>query len=158
MIWRIKKAFRYIKPQINRTLYLSLVRPLLEHAVKVWFPYLRGDINRLEAVQRRATKLSPTLAELPYEARLEVLDLTTLEERRNRGDLIETYKIINGFTKLDPLKFFEFLPQTYPNTRGHCQKIFKVHSSTVKRRNFFDRRIIDAWKQPTDGWCGSFYH
>ena len=34
---------------------------------------------------------------LPYHQRLQRLRLTTLLERRMRGDLIETFKIINGF-------------------------------------------------------------
>ena len=57
-------------------------------------------------MQRRATKLDPELRDLPYEERLKKLKLTTLEERRVRGDMIETYKIITRKEKVDPDKFF----------------------------------------------------
>jgi len=58
--------------------------------------HLRKDINTLERIQMIATKLVPELRHLTYNERLHRLDLTTLEKRRLRGDLIETYKIHIG--------------------------------------------------------------
>ena len=66
----------------------------MEFAVAVWSPYLKVDISILEKVQRRATKLIPELRNLPYEDRLLKIGLTTLEERRERGDLIQLFIII----------------------------------------------------------------
>ena len=77
-------------------LYPVLIRPHLEYCVQVWSPHWVKDINLVEGVQRRATKLVPELKHLSYEERLKRLDLTTLEERRTRGDLLEMYKIIMG--------------------------------------------------------------
>ena len=37
---------------------------------------------------------------LPYSERLQILDLTTLAERRSRGDLIEVYKASQGLSQL----------------------------------------------------------
>ena len=53
-------------------------------------------MERLEKVQRRATKMIWGYKDLSYEERLKRWGLTTLEKRRNRGDLIEAYKIITG--------------------------------------------------------------
>ena len=42
----------------------------------------------------------PELSELTYEDRLREMGLTTLQDRRERGDLITLYKIVNGIEKL----------------------------------------------------------
>ena len=48
----------------------------------------------------------PELKSLTYEARLKRLNLTTLEIRRIRGDLIEVYRILNGLEKINPDSLF----------------------------------------------------
>ena len=60
----------------------------------------------MESVQRRATKIAPTLSLLPYEERLKLLDLLTLKNRRRRGDMIITYKMLNGLIDIDRENFF----------------------------------------------------
>ena len=52
--------------------------PTLEYCVQVWSPFLAGDIDSLEMVQHRATKLVPSIANLPYEQRLKILNLQLL--------------------------------------------------------------------------------
>ena len=75
-------------------LYKAIVRPPLEYCIQAWSPYLRKDIDMLEKIQWRATKLIPGLRDLTYEERLEECGVTTLETRRLRGDQIEVFKII----------------------------------------------------------------
>jgi hypothetical protein len=53
-------------------------------------------------------KLVTSIKKLPYETRLEKLGLSTLEKRRIRGDLIETFKIINDMENVAMNQFFEF--------------------------------------------------
>ena len=60
-----------------------------------------------EKVQRRATKLVTSLAKLTYEQRLRHLRLHSLYCRRQRGDLIETFKILNGLENVEASNFFE---------------------------------------------------
>jgi len=62
---------------------------------------LRNDVDCLENVQRRATKLVRGLKDKSYEDRLRILGITSLEERRNRGDLIQVFRIVKGFDKVD---------------------------------------------------------
>jgi len=78
-------------------LYKSLIRPKLEYSIQAWRLYLRKDIDLLEKVQRRATKLMCRDKSVGYYERLRYLGLTTLETRRLRGDLIEVFKIFKGF-------------------------------------------------------------
>ena len=76
-------------------LYKTLVRPHLEYCVQAWSPHLKKDIEILESVQRRATRMVNKCRGLSYEERLKVCGLTTLERRREQRDLIETYKLIS---------------------------------------------------------------
>ena len=46
------------------------------------------DIDKLERIQRRATKMIPELRDLSYESRLSQCGLTTLDTWRLRGDQI----------------------------------------------------------------------
>ena len=64
-----------------KKLYTSYVRPLLEFAIPVWNPYLKGDKDTLERVQHRATKISSSLKNKKYDARCN-LNLTSLSGRR----------------------------------------------------------------------------
>lgn len=60
-----------------------------------------GDVEKIENVQRRATKQVPNLKNMEYNERLKKLKMSTLKYRRMRGDMIEVFKIINGI--YDPL-------------------------------------------------------
>jgi len=90
-------------------LYKSLVRPHLEYCCPIWTPHYNKDIIVIEGVQQRATKLVQDIGHLRYDERLEYLGLTHLDRRRIRGDLIETYKILNGVYSIFPRDtFFQF--------------------------------------------------
>ena len=72
-------------------LYLALVRLHLDYAVQCWSPYYRMTIDKLEAVQRRMTKMIQGIRNLTYKDRLKHLNLYSLERCRVRGDLIEVF-------------------------------------------------------------------
>ena len=93
MLGMLKRTFVKRNEKIWKKLYTTYLRPHLEFGVSAWNPYLKKDINTLEKVQRRATKISPTIKNLTYENRLQALKLTTLKKRRIQGDLIQKFKI-----------------------------------------------------------------
>ena len=147
MLGRIKRTFTCMDQEMFMSLYKSLVRPRLEYAVQTWNPYLQKDITKLEKIQRRATKLVPALADLPYEERLRRLELTTLQERRHRGDLIQVFKILKGIDLVNAGDKFLQL-QAGPRrhrTRGHPLKLSKPRHRTHKRNMFFSSRVVDSW-------------
>jgi len=117
-------------------LYKSYVRPLLEYSIQAWSPSLRKDINCLEQVQRRATKLVG-FKRLEYADRLHELRLTTLEKRRLSGDLIETFKLVTGRDKVKMEDFFECSRSIY-NLHGHQFKMtVQSHTNRPTRSSFF---------------------
>ena len=125
-------------------LYKSLVRPKLEYCIQSWNPSLIKDIELLEQVQHRATKLIPEIAHLSYHERLKYLNLTTLELRRHRGDLIETFKILKGLESIPVNSLFELNTSI---TRGNSLKLTKPRSRLNIRHNNFSQRVINGWNR-----------
>ena len=67
-------------------------------------PHFKGDIKLLEKVQHRMTRLVPSLRKLDYEKRLEILNITTLQKRIERGHLIQVFKILNNFDQIELIR------------------------------------------------------
>ena len=94
MMGLVRRSFIFMDHDNFRWLYKAIVRPHLEYINSVWSPMRKKDINTIENVQRRVTKMIPGLKDLNYPQRLRALKLPTLVYRRLRGDMIETYKVI----------------------------------------------------------------
>jgi len=82
------------------SLHKTLVRPYVEYCISVWNPHYTKDMELIEKVQRRFTEMITNMEGKTYEGRLDCLKLWTLEERRNRQDLVEVFKMCNGLSRL----------------------------------------------------------
>ena len=102
------------------------------------------DIDMLERVQRRATKMIPKLRNISYEMRLKECGLTTLETRRLRGDQIEVYKM-NGYENIDRNIFFAAKEER--RTRGHGVTLAKKQRRLDIRQFSFSQRIVNDWNR-----------
>ena len=116
----IRRNIKWKNKEVIVRLYKALVRPRIEYCVQAWSPNLEKDKMLIEKVQRRATKMIKGFGKLSYDERLRRTGLTTLEERRIRGDLIETFKMIKGISKVDYTKIFSISENN--RTRGNFRE------------------------------------
>ena len=141
----IRRNITYKGKKLIIPLYKAIVRPHLEYCIQAWRPYRKKDIDTLERIQRRATKMIPELRDLSYEERLKECGLTTPETRRLRGDQIEVFKILNGYENIDRNMFFSLKKDS--RTRGHEVKLVKDQCRLDIRKHSFSQRTINEWNK-----------
>ena len=127
-------------------IYQSYILPHLDYASSVWSPHLQKDIDALESVQRRFTKMIEETKGLAYEERLTLLGLTTLKERRNMIDLTQVYRLRNGIDQIDrPL--FKAVNETHTRSTRSSSKgdIAGNNTNLDLRRHFFTNRVVGPW-------------
>ncbi len=101
LLGNMRVAFTYINEKIRKKMITSFIRPTLEYAAVLWNSNLKKHIKKIEKAQRAATRWVSSLRDLSYEERLKKLQLSTLTERRERGDMIMLYKCVEGIEKKD---------------------------------------------------------
>ena len=141
----IRRSFSHLGPSLFTKLYTTFVRPHLEYGQAVWSPHLKRNINLIENVQRRSTKLVDGFWNLSPKERLERLNLPTLEFRRNLNDMVEIYKHFHIYDKetIPPV----FQPQTRPSRKHNYQLVSRVPRDGIRgaQTNSFYFRTIKTW-------------
>jgi hypothetical protein len=123
LILHLRKYLYYTK---------SIVRPILEYGSTVWSPYLIKDIEALDKVQRRCTRISNQ----PFH-------IEQLELRRRSQDMCEVYKYLHHRYKTNTDKLFKLNTSI---TRGHSFKLAIKHfARTDIRKTFFSNRVVNCW-------------
>lgn len=142
LIYMCQRVFKDHSVTMIQRLYKSYIRPKLEFAHSVWNPYFVGDIETMERIQRRVTRIPPDIRHLPYLERMKLFNITTLKERRLRGDLIETFKIVTNSYSCN-INFYK--TNANEHLRGHSRKLSKEKNNRLQRKNFITNRVVYAW-------------
>ena len=126
-----------------------MIRPHLEYCPQVWAPFGRHGnwsfIMCLESVQRWVTSAIDGMDNLSYRERLDKLSLTTLHERRMRGDLIEVFKALTGRSST-----VANLIKQSDRTENLLVKERKKLCTRTMEREFLSSRVVKYWnKLPT---------
>ena len=128
--------------------YKVYVHPLLEYCSVVWSPWQIGLIDATEKVQRYFTRrlIWPTV--LPYNERLAVLDLETLQLRRLKFDMYYCYKVLNNLTCLDRALYFTNDSRDLSTRKYDNYLLCYNHFNSCRCENFFNR-CVSIWNSLT---------
>ena len=131
-------------------MYLVYIRPKLEYNTPIWSPYLKKDINHLESVQRKYTRLIFNRCNISYTCyldRLAKLNIKSLEYRRIEFDLITFFKLVNTETTINLETIFERYKNDYL-LRGNNKKIkCRHHFNNDVRHNSFSYLSVEVWNK-----------
>jgi len=120
----------------------ALVRPHLESSIQLWSPQHRKDMNLLEQVQRRATKMIRGMVHLSYEERLGELGLFSVEKSRLQ-ELIAASQYLKEAYKKDGDKLFSRV--CCGRTRANCFKLKEGRFRLDRRKKFFTVSVVKHW-------------
>ena len=159
---QLQRAFHYRKKDFVIPLYKTFVRPKIECAAAAWCPWTEADVKTVEKVQERMIRSLSDVKGSSYEEKLQDVGLTTLRERRRRGDVIEVFKTMKGFNRVEKESWFTEVGEEARPTRstvniteeGEVRKehVLKVERARLEvRRNFFTVRAAKSWNELPDG-------
>ena len=143
----MSRSFHYRNKSTWIKLYKTYVCPHLEYAAACWNPWTKKDIETLENVQRRAVKMCTNVKANEYKDKLQELILESLEQRRKKFDLIQTWKILH---RHDNVKEETWFQRAYEGATRNTSSKMNLKSKEGKldiRRNFYTIRVEKMWNK-----------
>jgi len=134
----ILRTFKSRSPEVMKTLWKSLVLPILDYCSQLWCPIRAGQIQQLEEIQQSFTRKIKLDERPDYWERLTLLKMYSLQRRRERYRIIYVWKILEqqvpnisceGNSGIQKLRM--------DNTRNGrtCQLPTQINSASAKTRH-----------------------
>ena len=129
--------------------YQTLVRPQLEYAAPIWYPYNETETKKVEKVQKTAARwvCRRWHNKSSVDDMLNDLDWPSLEDRRLKSSLTFFYKIIihSGTVSLDKDKYLTLAPRLRSTRASHDSQYTRYMSYSDALKNSFFPRTIPLW-------------
>ena len=139
----LRRNLKHCTENCRKTAYISMVRSVMEYGATIWDPYQKGDIMKLERIQRRSIRFIKQDYRTREEGCLNKmaadLDLPTLENRRKCLRLVLLYKVVEGLVPALPPE--QFITKQRPR-RNIKPKTFENYTST----NILDSQVCNNTK------------
>ena len=149
----LKRISYFVPRGTLETLYVTMIRPLLEYADIVWCGLLGKDCDLLESVQMAAARVcTGAMRGTKHESLLAEVAWDTLADRRKKHQLIQFWKIMNG---LAPLYLHNIIPpricDTVPYNLRANQNLTSIACKTEKYKRSFLPSTVHLWNElPTN--------
>ena len=142
----LRRNFWTAPKEVKHLSYQTLVRPILEYASPAWDPHFKKDVQRIEAIQRRAARFCTGNFKQTSSvtSMLKELNWESLEERRKNSRLCLMFQVIKGLVAVNPNGLIHV---TSRPTRGNSIKLLQqLIKRDVHKFSFFPRTSRD-WNE-----------
>lgn len=147
----IRRHFTTRCPRVLIKLFNTYVRSSLEYGDPVWTPMFKKDVIKHESVLRRFTKGFPCVTGLQYSERLSKFGIESLERRREKSELLWTFKLIRGLVTVEigqknDTPFYYLRDKIHRETRASLHEhLWTPHARSIAREKSFLIRVITSW-------------
>jgi hypothetical protein len=129
-------------------LYMQYIRPQLEFTSPAWAPWMEGDKESPEKVQRRAFSMISGLRSQQYQEKLQELSLP--HWRRHQLDMTQTFNIMKGVNNVNKSTCFTPASEIQMRVTKMATDPLNVRQQASRldiRKQFYPQRVVDGWKK-----------